>query len=521
MAAKLKTRHLTELIAIADPRLAPTAGGERPARALATVTDVVPGEDKDPPRYRSRLALVDLAAEAEGPRLRTLTFGEQDRAPRWSPDGRHIAFLRGGRDAKGAPVPARLAVLDLDGGEARVLTEGPNPVTAFAWRDDAHLLIVTRGDRKDESVERGLGRVVDRRWHRLDGVGFLPDPEADLVQIALADGAARKLATLPYAPDEIAVAPGGRRLAFLAPADAAEYDAGIERLWTLRLGRKRADAPEDLLGVTLRGGNLAWSPDGARLAFLAPSDLTGFGRSTSLWLSRRGSRRAAPADRSGPRAQRGGRRRRPPRRLPDRAALEPGRPHAHGAAQPGRPQPAGARGPRAHPRRGAPRRRRPGGQRLRRARRLGPAGGRDADGAGRAVPARARRRRDPSHRPQRRPHGALPARRSGRAALHDGRRQRAGVPVVGAGEAAPRPRRRRPGPRRPPHQRRLGLPLRVPAARGGGLRGRVAQPARQLLVRRGARDRHAARYGTVDADDVLAVVDDALAHHERPDAPCT
>lgn len=288
MAAKLKTRHLTELVAIADPQLAPTAGGERPLRALATITDVVTGDDENAPRYRSRLVLLNLAEDAEGPRLRTLTFGEHDRAPRWSPDGRRVAFLRGGLDPKGAPIPARLAVLDLDGGEARVLSEGPNPVTAFAWRDDTHLLIVTRGDRKDEAVERGLGRIIDRRWHRLDGVGFLPDPEADLVQIALADGAARKLATLPYAPDDLAVAPGGRRLAYLAPTDAAEYDAGLDRLWTVRLGRKRADAPEDLLGVTLRGGNLAWSPDGARVAFLAPSDLTGFGRSTSLWLSRRG-----------------------------------------------------------------------------------------------------------------------------------------------------------------------------------------------------------------------------------------
>ncbi|MFO8150907.1 MAG: S9 family peptidase [Trueperaceae bacterium] len=289
MAAKLKTRHLTELVSIADPRLAPTPAGERPARAVVTVTDVVPGEKQEPPRYRSRLALVDLGADAGEPRLRTLTFGEQDRAPRWSPDGRRIAFLRGGRDPKGAPIPARLAVLDLEGGEARVLTEGPNPVTAFAWRDDAHLFIVTRGERKDEDVERGLARIVDRRWHRLDGVGFLPDPDADLVQVALADGSARKLATLAHAPDDIAVAPGGRRLAYLAPTDDAEFDAGVERLWTLRLGRKRAEDPEDLLGEVLRGGgNLAWSPDGARLAFLAPSDLTGFGRSSSLWLSRRG-----------------------------------------------------------------------------------------------------------------------------------------------------------------------------------------------------------------------------------------
>ncbi len=286
MAAKLKTRHLTELVSIADPRLAPTPAGERPTRAVVTVTDVVQGEKEEPPRYRSRLALVDLAADAGEDRLRTLTFGEGDRAPRWSPDGGRIAFLRGGRDAKGAPTPARLAVLDLEGGEARVLTDGPNPVKAFAWRDDARLLIVTRGERKDEDVERGLARIVDRRWHRLDGVGFLPDPEADLVEIALADGAARVLATLAHAPDDLAVAPGGRRLAYLAPTDDAEFDTGRVRLWTMRLGRKRAAAPEDALGVPLRGGgNLAWSPDGARLAFLAPSDLTGFGRSTSLWLT--------------------------------------------------------------------------------------------------------------------------------------------------------------------------------------------------------------------------------------------
>jgi len=288
MAAKLKTRHLTELVSLADPRLAPTPADERPDRAVVTITDVVAGEKQEPPRYRSRLALVELGPDDGAERLRTLTFGEQDGMPRWSPDGRRIAFLRGGRDAKGASVPARLAVLDLDGGEARVLTGGPNPVTAFAWRDDGHLLAVTRGEREDEDVERGLARVVARRWHRLDGVGFLPDPEADLVQIALSDGSQRRLATLAYAPDEIAVAPGGRRLAYLAPSDDAEHDLGLDRLWTLRLGRKRADAPEDLLGVPLRGGQLAWSPDGARLAFLAPSDLTGFGRSTSLWLTRRG-----------------------------------------------------------------------------------------------------------------------------------------------------------------------------------------------------------------------------------------
>lgn len=288
MAAKLKTRHLLELAAVADPRLAPCAPGARPARAAATLTSIVAGREAEPPRYRSRILLLDLRPEAEGGGARELTRGETDRAPRWSPDGRRLAFLRGGRDAQGNPTPAQLAVIDLDGGEARVLSEGPNPVTAFAWQDDDHLLAVTRGDRVDEGVKRGLGRVIDRRCHRFDGTGFLPPSAADLVRISVSAGGARVLATLPHAPDDLSVAPGGRRLAFLAPADDGEADEGLERLWILRLGRKRARDPEDALGRVVRAGGLTWSPDGARIAFLAPSDLTGFGRATSLWLTTRG-----------------------------------------------------------------------------------------------------------------------------------------------------------------------------------------------------------------------------------------
>jgi dipeptidyl aminopeptidase/acylaminoacyl peptidase len=106
------------------------------------------------------------------------------------------------------------------------------------------------------------------------------------VRVAVADGRARTLATLPQAPEAIAVAPDGRHVAYLAPADDVEHDAGLVRLWRRRLGATRAGPADDLLGRPTRASAPSWSPDGRRLAFLAPSDLVGLGRSTALWVTR-------------------------------------------------------------------------------------------------------------------------------------------------------------------------------------------------------------------------------------------
>src|SRR5690606_24010173 len=124
---------------------------------------------------RSRLQLLDLRPGAPEPaRLRELTQGEKDQAPRWSPDGRRLAFRRSAQDAKGEFGPPQVAVLDLAGGEARVLSSFTNAVLDHHWLDDGRLLLLSAGDRVDEEKKRGLGRTVNRRLHRADGQGFLP-----------------------------------------------------------------------------------------------------------------------------------------------------------------------------------------------------------------------------------------------------------------------------------------------------------------------------------------------------------
>ncbi|MFN2322488.1 MAG: alpha/beta fold hydrolase [Trueperaceae bacterium] len=292
----LETRHLQDLTSVADPRLAPVAAGGQPEQAVATLTTVVAGEGDAPPRYRTRLQRFDLAAAsaalaagAEAPTPtggRPLTNGERDTAPRWSPDGARVAFLRSWLEPTGSFGPAQLAVIDVDGGEARTLTTWATPVLAHVWLDDRTLLVATRGDRVDDDAKRGLGRTVNRRRHRMDGAGFAPVGPVDLVRVPLGGAAPQVVATLDHEPGGLTVAAAGRtaHLAWFAPANDGEHDEGLARLWTATLGRGRATTPNDVLGVAIRGGAPAWSPGRGQLAFLAPSDLHGRGRPTSAWV---------------------------------------------------------------------------------------------------------------------------------------------------------------------------------------------------------------------------------------------
>ncbi len=292
----LETRHLLDLAYVADPRLAPVAAGAPPTLAVATLTTVVPGEGEAPPRYRTRLHRFDLepaasalAAGREAPAPtggRPLTSGERDTAPRWSPDGARIAFLRARLEPSGAFAPAQLAVIDVAGGEARTLTEWPTPVLAHAWLDERTVLVATRGDRVDEDAKRGLGRTVDRRRHRMDGVGFAPVAPVDLVRVPVDGAEPRVVATLGQEPRGLTVVVVDRtaHLAWFAPLDDAEHDEGRARLWTATLGRGKASAPRDVLGAAIAGGSPAWSSDGKQLAFLAANDLRSLGRPTCAWV---------------------------------------------------------------------------------------------------------------------------------------------------------------------------------------------------------------------------------------------
>src|SRR5213593_1002522 len=78
----MREEDLLDLVWIADPQLSPDG-----TRVAFTRVEVDRKEDA----YRTSLWMVGVA----GGEARALTAGPRDRQPRWSPDGRRLAFVRG------------------------------------------------------------------------------------------------------------------------------------------------------------------------------------------------------------------------------------------------------------------------------------------------------------------------------------------------------------------------------------------------------------------------------------------
>src|SRR4051794_119669 len=78
--------------------------------------------------------------------MRMTSSPDGENAPRWSPDGRYLAFLssRTGGKARGAQV----WLLDRSGGEAQQLTDVKGRLSSYDWSPDSKKLLLTMADRE-------------------------------------------------------------------------------------------------------------------------------------------------------------------------------------------------------------------------------------------------------------------------------------------------------------------------------------------------------------------------------------
>jgi dipeptidyl aminopeptidase/acylaminoacyl peptidase len=293
---------LFRFVWVADPQL--SADGARVAFTRVTVNEKGDG-------YETSIWWVPADGSAPPARM---TTGTRDAQPRWSPDGRRLAFVRTAvRDGK--PAAPQLFVLPLAGGEAWRLTDVPHGASAAVWSPDGARIAFTsdtnakdlekqrreRAARKtvQDAAERGDGdpgaaartaepperklpdeaehesdvRTITRAVYRFDNGGYL-DPEhrshvwvADVPAFADEPVAARQLTDGAYEEDGPIWSRDGARIYYTTTRiDEPYYELPKSEVYSVPAA---GGAPEMIASLAFEAEQAALSPDGRSLAFVA------------------------------------------------------------------------------------------------------------------------------------------------------------------------------------------------------------------------------------------------------------
>ena len=258
----ITTDDYLALPAVGDPQLSPDGKW-----VAYTVTDYSLKDN----RGTARIWLADVASG----QTRRLTAGPgSDRQPRWSPDGRTLAFVSTRESG------AQLWVLPLGGGEARRVTSLPDGVFDPLWLPDGSGLVVTSDikwpaeqeiDRRNHDFPTDARLWTDLLWRHWDD--WRAGKRQHLFSVTLADGvtqdhtpANHDVPTIVTGGDgDVAVAPEGKEIAVAMHGDSTVADNTNVDIYLIA----RDGAPRQV--TTGRGADNTprYSPDGKWLAYLS------------------------------------------------------------------------------------------------------------------------------------------------------------------------------------------------------------------------------------------------------------
>lgn len=267
---KVTIEDLLSLKWVSDPQISPDG-----TRVAFVQTEI----DREGNTYRSHLCVLPL----DGGTVRQFTTGDQrDSTPRWSPDGRWIAFLsdRGAKAEPGAKTPQQTYLIPSDGGEARPLTTGALSPSDIVWSPDSQMIAFV-GKPEAEHADQSDVKVITRIRYKSDGEGFWDGRYKHIFTIPVTGGPALQLTKGDYDHADPAWSPDGRSLAFIANRTPEADLTNVTDVWAMS---SSGGEPRCLTRSVGPAATPAWSPDGRTIAYYGHDNACLNATNTTLWI---------------------------------------------------------------------------------------------------------------------------------------------------------------------------------------------------------------------------------------------
>lgn len=277
----MKPSDIAALTSVEDPQLSPDG---------CHVAYVVTRVDSAKNSYRSQIWVVGTDGSTAS---RALSSGEhRDSQPRWSPDGRQLAFTSSRAKDKQGKTRSTLHLLPFNvAGETVTLAESDEGFGDLAWSPDGNQLALTmrtRGDHyKNDDVALRPARKIDHLFFMLNGEGFITD-RPQHVYVVPTDGSAdmRNLTPGHAECSEPSWFPDGTRLAVAVNRFRNDFalDVGV-----VDMTSTNADDPDKSTLRLLTDATGVYSfplvtPDGASVIVVGLDDPTVYPQNCHLGL---------------------------------------------------------------------------------------------------------------------------------------------------------------------------------------------------------------------------------------------
>jgi dipeptidyl aminopeptidase/acylaminoacyl peptidase len=236
---------------VSDPQVSPDG---------QWVAYVVTINDREADEPRSAVWMVSW----DGTQRLALTRAAQDTAkPRWSPDGRYLAFLAtppSGGDK------VQIMLQDRRGGDARQLTTATGEIGEYCWAPDGKRIAFTMAQSDAEAATKPI--VIDALHFKQDADGYLAaGGERHLYLLDVQSKTSEKLTSDPQFREDLPTwSPDGRSVAFVRTHEEGPDLDGREDIDVIE-ARADATARSVVRPFAPNSQKLAWSPDGKWLAY--------------------------------------------------------------------------------------------------------------------------------------------------------------------------------------------------------------------------------------------------------------